>query len=212
MDVQDYATALRDKWWMVAALGLLGLVAGIVFAFMMTSQYRAVSSVYLQVPLNDNPSVLSQVSGYMEHQSNTYAELADKPLIQTQVVEQLGLDVDASEMIGVVSAAVPENTYSINIAAETEDERQSIDIVNATAAELVTYVNSSEPQMDGEAMVRMTVSAPATQATSELPASAAFPIGGLLLGLLGGAMLAVILWNRQSRIDVPTEREHGLTR
>ncbi|KUG61051.1 hypothetical protein AVL61_07740 [Kocuria rosea subsp. polaris] len=206
MKIDDYARLMRKGWWLILAFGVLGTIVGLVISSRTAPQYRAVSSVYLHMARVDTPSDLSMVAGYMEFQTSTYAELADKPLLQTRVVDRLGVDIFPASMIDRVSTEIPEKTYSINIIAYSPDRQESVDTANTTAAVLSEYVNETEPQLDGQPVVRMDVSAQAMGATSERPSSAMFAVVGLTVGLLLGAAVTLVLPQRPSQKDFGTSR------
>ncbi|WP_162460046.1 hypothetical protein [Kocuria sediminis] len=129
----------------------------------------------------------------MENQTLTYAEVADKPLLQEQVKKVIDLDVSISHLTAVVSTNVAEETYAFDISALAEDPEMAIDIANATAVAMVDHVAANEPESNGEPILRMTVSASASEANSVLPGSPRHPTVGLITGLAIGVVLALVL-------------------
>ncbi|WP_081615694.1 YveK family protein [Kocuria sp. UCD-OTCP] len=207
MDLAQYVDIFRARKWLILGCGAFGLLSGLIFAYLFDAPYRASSSVYLQPNLNDNASLVTQMTGYMENQTITYAELADQPLLQTRVVEELDLDYTPTFMGALVSTSTSEDSYVIEIVAITNDGQESVEVANATAAALVDHVEDAEPQLGGQPLLTMGISAVAEEATEELPRTPFYPTLGLLVGLLGGATWALAYFNRKLQNDIITAHD-----
>lgn len=202
MTFEDYLEAFRRNWWLILGLAATGAIVGLASSYFSSPTYRASSSVYLHAAQVSSPSDLSQVAGYMQYQTFTYGELADKPVIQTRAVEQINANLQPADMVGKVSTAVADGTYSIDITTQSLDRQESINLANSTASTLVEYVNATEPQVNGTPVVQMSVTSEAVDAVSDRAATPLLTMVGLFIGALLGAIAALLPSGRTRRTAV----------
>ncbi|UJP41135.1 polysaccharide biosynthesis tyrosine autokinase [Cellulomonas palmilytica] len=197
MEIGDYLTALRKRWWAVALLAVLGAGLGYVQASGATPLYRSTAKVWVSLAQGSDVTELVQGSTYTRNLVESYVQLTTVPLVLEPVIQDLGLTVTSRQLAAVVSAEAPMDSMIIEISATSRSATRAADIANAVAGQLATAVEQLTPtSAEGQATVQITLVGPAT------PAAAPFAPNTKLLVATGGAVglglgvLVALAWVR----------------
>lgn len=208
MDVTEYLQTLRKRWLTILGVTALVLLATAGGTLLSTPEFTARTRLFFAVPTGESVSDLAQGSSFTERQMSSYAQVATSPLVLEPVIDQLDLDVTASELAGSVSATVPLNTVILEVAATHTDPAQAARIANAVGARLSGVVATLYPERPGGAQaVLATTLTPARPPTA--PASPNVRrnlLLGLVLGLAGGVGAALI----RERLDTKIRSERDV--
>lgn len=187
----------RRRWRWIAAVVLVALAGALLHSQVVAKSYRATAEVFFTLQYGNSAADLVQGATYTQNQVASFARLATTPAVLGPVVEDLGLDVPATELAGRVEAAAPADTVLVEITVTESSAAASARVANAVAGSLAAVVEQLAPE---DAEGRPTVSA-ATVTPAEEPDGPASPdpvleLGvGLVLGLLLGGALA---WARDT--------------
>ncbi|MGO1174266.1 MAG: polysaccharide biosynthesis tyrosine autokinase, partial [Actinomycetaceae bacterium] len=150
---------------------------------------------------------LAQGSTFAQRQMTSFAEVATSPLVLEPVIEEVGLDVTARELAGMVTVSVPQDTVILEVSTTSTSPDDAARISNAVAGQLAsTAASLSSPDGGETAPVQATVMTPA-----QVPGSASSPdvvrngALGLVVGLLLGLGAAFVRHLADTRVRTEEE-------
>lgn len=172
----------RWKWTLLLAAWMAGLV-GFLGASQIQQSYEARARV-LVGPLNTDVSTVRAA----EALTLTYAEIATAaPRIQ-RVVDELGLDVDPSELVADIGVNATSETRILTILVTHADPATAAAIANGLADELIESTSSGLTRPEGE----VTMIDPAVEPSAAVgPNLAMLTLLSAVAGLLIAAMIAM---------------------
>lgn len=204
----DILRMLRRRGWIVLLLMLL--TAGAAYGFSKTQRtlYRSMVEVLIQ-PARADLSVTQTAKQLLA----SYSAYIDSERIAQKVLDQLQLDMQASELKSMVTVDPDENRLVISIAVKDPEEGQANRIARAWAEQLVQWRNAQNQELLKEnrieAVIRDEPKASLYQPQTKINVAA-----GAVLGLLLGAVLVFALeWIESGIVRHPADLERfvGLT-
>jgi capsular exopolysaccharide synthesis family protein len=194
MSARDFLRLLRKRWATVLLVCLAAVAVAAGLSVTATKSYTATASVFFSLPSGTSGTDLSQGSNFTQGQMLSYAEIATKPIVLDQVIEDLGLDTTARRLAGDVTASASPDTVVIDLSATSRSPQVAADIANSAARNLISTARDLSPRTGGGGP---SVDA-AVVATAQPPAYASSPntrrnlLAGLLGGLLAGVLAAYV--------------------
>lgn len=199
---------LRRNWVLVGLFSVLGLVGAFAVTRAAVPLYSAQASLYFSLSIGDSAGDLNQGSTYTQSQMLSFAELANKPVVLDQVIDDLGLDTTAGQLRGKVSATTTSDTVLLDVTVIDRDPRLAARIANSVADALGNVVQQYSPRNDSDtATILARVVDPA-----DVPSSPSSPntrltlIAGLLVGFSAGVLITLL----RDRIDTRLRSERDL--
>ena len=210
MELMDYLRIARKHWRSIVAVTLLTTLAASVFTLLSKPTYTATTSLFLSVKSVASAGELNSGSTYAENQVQSFARVTRTPIVLQPVIDQLGLDVTPESLAEQVTATVPTNTATFDIAVVNGDPTQASRIANAIGDQIVATVRAlSPPSANGGETVTATIIRPAATPTSPTTPKAAQNIAlGLLLGLMLGIGQALL----RDTLNTRVRTEHDIER
>jgi len=205
MELKRLARILRKRWILVVAFTLLGVVGGAASALLTPVQYESSTRVFVAAEIQNGqtPGDLVQGNNFVVQKLPYYLDVATSPRVLDPVIASLNLGETAAELAQRVTATTEPGSAVIDIVAlaSTADAAQQLaQGVSESFTDVV--VNQLETPADGGASpVKVGVLDPAV-----VPDNPALPqlylnlAVGLLIGLLGGLVVATILGVLDRRI------------
>lgn len=193
MEPRDYATAVRKFWALILLLALAGAGAGFYLAQGTEPSYAATSKVFVSVKTAESVNELVQGDNFAQNAVQSYSQLVSMPVVLDPVIDELGLDLTARQLAGMVTADTPLDTVIIEIRAVSEEPLLASQISNAVARNLATTVDDIAPQnAAGDSAVSMRIVEPAAAPRFPFAPNTNLLIAtGLLAGLALGLVAAV---------------------
>jgi len=191
MDLNEYLRIFRERWIVVCAFVLLGIVAAIAVTSVIPKRYEASSSLFVQA-VSPSASIYER-SQFAVQQAKTYPELVSSPAVLNPVISELGLTYTPQKLAESIRAENPIDTATVVVTAEAPTPKAASDLANEVAGSLSTVVGTLEKvpatANSGASSVTLTLTTPATP-----PPSAAQPslLVNLAIGVLGGLALGLI--------------------
>lgn len=193
MDLREYVATLRKQWLLVAVLVLVGVGVGVYRAESTPAQYRATSKVFVSLSRGSTVQELVQGSDYTQNLVQSYAALTTMPVVLDPVIDQLGLDVDASSLAHSINADTPLDTVIIQIAATRPSAGGAADVANAVADQLSRTITQISPQAtDGDTVNVQVVSRADPPSAPVAPRKKLIVLTMALAGLVLGIVLALL--------------------
>lgn len=186
----------RQVIWIVVGCLLVGGAGGWLLTKVIPATYTATTQLFIGSPAAGDSAGLYQGDLFSQQRAATYAQLFGGDDLATKVIDDLSLDMTASELADDVSASAVDRTVLLDVSVSADSAQGAADIANAYAANFARYVGQLENPVGG--------SAPSTQVSvvrraevPEAPSSPSLPLylgGGLALGaVVGGA----VVWTRR---------------
>ncbi len=194
MSVGDYLKRLLRRWRVVVTVALLLVAVGGVISFQMVPTYESKARLYvaIQDPGGDVATALS-ASVYAQQQVLSYAAIASSETMAQRVIDDLGLDTTAAELVERISTQVEFGTVLFTVVVSDTSAAGARDIVTS----ILTNYNDviAELNKSTSASAAVTVSAIAQPSTPTDPVTPNIPLNllaalfaGLFLGLAGAAV------------------------
>lgn len=210
MELRDYMSSLRKRWLSIVAVTLTALALSAVVTIATTPTYTARTSLFFVVGGSGSVTELAQGSTYAQRQVASYAEVATSPYVLGPVIEDLDLAASVDELAQQVEITIPADTVVIEIAVADTTPQRAADIANAVGTELAVAVTDLSPTgtEDSDAVRATTISAAAAPSSPSSPNVIRNLALGLILGVLGGAGLALVreALNTKVRTESDIER------
>lgn len=139
--------ALLRRWALVVLLTSLGAIAGYGASQQMSPVYEGTAS--LLVGDFDNSDVSSNEIEAMQSLASTYADIARRAPVLTEVVDDLGLSMSWTDLSKSVHIRVPDQSPQvIEITVEGSSARWAKSVSGAVSRSLVDYVDQTTGQAD----------------------------------------------------------------
>ncbi|TQJ29575.1 polysaccharide biosynthesis tyrosine autokinase [Microbacterium sp. SLBN-146] len=198
--------SLRRAWIFILVLGLVGAGVGLGWAVLSPAKYSSSSDVFFAVRAGGSLNELTQGNQFIESRLRSYSAVVTSPLVLDPVIEELGLDVTADELARQVSAETQLDTVILTVTATDDTAEGAAELARAVVSSLETVVPTLEDGGESGPQVAMTVTR--TAAVPQAP-SAPHPLlfvalGGLL-GLVGGAVVAIVRGRVDDSVTAPDD-------
>ena len=195
MTLAQYLRILREQWWIVALLTLVGVGGATFVTLQQTPVYSATTQLFVSTRTTDSTiAQMSQGSSFIQQRVKSYSDIATSPDVLEPVVEKLALPITANQLAGQVTVDSPPDTVLLNVTVRNPDAKQAAAIANEIARELPVFVVGIEtPTGDVRAPVKISVTD--TADVPGAPVSPRKPLNlalGLLIGLALGLGCAVL--------------------
>ena len=187
IDLLDLFYYYRSKSILIIAAFVVGaVIAGCVTHFLIVPKYTATSTMYMVSSSSGSVVDLSDLN-IGESLSQDYVELIKTRPILEETIDDLNLDYNYEELLGMLDLSVVANTRIIKIGVTSEDpvEAKNIanDIANKAEKQLPKLMDAPKPNIAEYAIVPQHKSSPSLTKNTM--------IGALLLMLLVMAVLTV---------------------
>ena len=130
IDLMEVCQVLLGRIWLILSIGMfLALVCFALSKFILAPTYESTTKIYI---LNKTES--STVT-YSDVQMGTqltkdYAELINSRYVLEEVIQKLALDMEYSDLLGLVRVTTPSDTRIVSITVEDTDPVAAMNIAN----------------------------------------------------------------------------------
>ena len=179
------------------------IVVGLAWAItaLMPTKYTASTRLFFAVP-SESVSDLAQGSSFAARQVASYAEVVRSPYVLAPVVQELGLPVTAAELADSITATVPLDTVTLEIAVSYPDQNRVADIAEAIAQQLSVTATELSPARSGTGeAVEVTILEHAQRPAVPSSPNLLLNLGvGIILGLMAGIGVALVRDSNDTRV------------
>jgi capsular exopolysaccharide synthesis family protein len=202
MIYREYLRSLRRGWWLVLLGMLLGAGGAGAIAVASTPQYQAATQLFVSTPGASDVAAAVQGSQFSQQRVASYAQLLEGRDMAKAIIDQLGLDLSADDLMANIEAAAVPDTVLLEVTVTDTSPERALAIARSVASEFRTRVTALEtPDGATTSPVKVTV-----VSTPELPVEPSSPdvpqqlLLGAIVGLLCGGGLAVARARLDTRI------------
>jgi capsular polysaccharide biosynthesis protein len=207
MQLQDYASVLFKRWWVIALAAIAAAGGAYVVSKLLPDTFRS-QAVYLVIA-NQADNGLNIV---LRNSMNSYRELVLQPDVLDQISQNNGLDISGEQWMQDVNIQPRPDEQKIIIEVDGATLDQSMAMADAVGERIVAEVNRINATLEGTARINVERIQQA-RLVSIQPNTRVNVLAGAILGLVVGLLLAFVLEylddTLKSSADV--ERFVGLT-
>lgn len=185
LDLIDLFFYLKKRIWIIAIVTVAFLLAGLIFSSLfITPQYEASTRIYILNRSNESQIVYSDLQLSSQF-VNDYQELITGRNVTQEVIDQLGVNLTASQLAKKITTEAPSNTRFLEITVTDPNPQMAANLANKVrdvAAEQIKEI--------------MDVDAVQVVYTAEVPTTPSSPNVGkntLIAGLLGAVLIVGVL-------------------
>ncbi len=197
MELRDYLRIARRRWKLIVGCLVVAVAAAAIVTFQTTPQYSSSARLFVSTSQTSSDAAY-QGSLFSAQRVTSYADLASGQELSRRVIEELGLDMEPSDLSAKISATVVPETVIMEISVTDPDPAQAQRLTQTVAEELTGFVSELEtPPGKNNAPIKATVVDPASFPEAPVSPQPVRNLGlagilGLLLGL-GAAVLRELL-------------------
>lgn len=193
MELQDYLSLARRRWFSIVAttLGVIAVAAAI--TWQMTPQYASSVRLFVATAPQTDADVYAGAQFSLQR-VKSYANLISGKEIAARVIDRLGLDESPGALSRQISATAAPDTVILLITAKDPSAERARALATTVAREFIAYVEELEtPPGSKNATVKATVVDGASTATEPISPRPVRNLGfAAVLGLLIGLGLAAL--------------------
>ncbi|TYQ10708.1 UNVERIFIED_ORG: capsular exopolysaccharide synthesis family protein [Gordonia westfalica J30] len=198
--VRAFASKLRDEWWVVTLVALVGALVGLGFSLIQTPIYSSSAVLYV-TSVGESNAANAAYQGSLASQQRvaSYAKLSSSDSVVSNALRRSGIGLSLDEARASIGASTTSQTVLLTISAEQPNQVVASRLASAVAESLVETVSDlEEPAGGGAPLAKLTVVTPATPTPHPVsPKTDRNVLAGLLVGLVLGIMLVVL----RARLD-----------
>lgn len=135
ISLQDLFKTIRKRIGLIALLTILAVtIAGVISFLVLTPVYQSSTEILV----NQSPTEAGQLTNQNIQTDlqliNTYSGIIKSPVILSQVVEELNLDMTSDQLTEKITVSNADQSQIVNISVQDEDPSMAVDIANTTAS------------------------------------------------------------------------------
>ncbi len=188
MELKRYAQLLWRRGWLIILITVLTMVGALLFAKTQRPVYRAQTTLQVTPAVWDYNIVLS--ADLLLRQFSR--QIHNTPMAQ-RVLAQVPLDLSPEELLKRVHATPEEENFLIQVEADLPDGELAKLVANAFAQEFVEYHGERNLSVDPTERIEIEVLKQARRYWQHWPRTKPLVLAGAILGLVVGALSALLL-------------------
>jgi capsular polysaccharide biosynthesis protein len=203
MQLIDYVTIIRRRWWVILLVGLVAAISAYLFTRVQERVYRSEASYLVQPNRLDNGLLI-----VLRDRMNSFRSVALAPIQLEKISADLKLDRSADWLLNkrVAIQARPEEQLMV-IQVDYPDPDVAPRLANAIGDNMVALVNAQNSAIEGTDRINILVNQPARPAVLYWPQTRVIVPAGLLLGLVLGLILAFVIEALDDTLKTPADVE-----
>ncbi|GAA0469235.1 YveK family protein [Alkalibacillus silvisoli] len=209
ISLQEIWQILMKRIKMIIAITILAIITSFVLtSFFMTPQYEANTQFIVNQSNNQAEQQITQGDIRTNVELiNTYNVIIQSPAILSEVIDELGLTLTASQLANRIDVNNADNSQVVNVAVTGPDHDQAVNIANTTVDVFMTnvpeYMNVDNVSVLSEAIYQADPSPVSPNTTLNMAIA-------MVLGLMVGVGLAFLLEYLDTTIKTEEDIEKAL--
>ena len=194
MSLRDYLRALRKHWWLVAVSAILGTTISALLVFNAPPVYEGSVQFFASTPSTSAEGSVLQGDQFAQQRVNSYVKLLSSQSLADRVVDDTGLDMSDTALMGSIEGKADLNTVLFSAYVRDSDKDDVQTIIDSVAFQFPELVDELETQ-NGQIQAPVTLAVTSGPYLNPNPVSPVKRLGvavGLLVGLIIGVGLALL--------------------
>lgn len=173
MELKQYLNLLRQWWWLLILMTLIGGAAGFVGGRLKGPTYEASTTILIYQAPGTLPGAEQVSQG--QRVADTYAQLLQQRPVMEEVIQNLGLAMDAEALQGKVRVSPVRDTNLLELGVTDGDPQRAADIANEIARVFIEQNVAAQSARYAESLKTLqteidTIQADITSAEADLAA------------------------------------------
>ena len=194
MDVRGFFLAVRNRWWVVILVTVIGAAAAVGITSRQAKQYSSSVTFFVATP-SAEPGQAYQANLYAQALVNSYVKLLSSDELARRVIAQAGLHATPHAVAGKISGTAGLNTVLLTASATDSTPAGAVRLSSAVAAvfgPMVSSLNNNYNTTASKAPVVLSVVSGPTSPVKVAPRRMLNYLLGILVGLVVGLALAAL--------------------
>lgn len=133
IEIKDLLKTLRKRWGLIVLISIVTMaISAFVSFILLTPQYQATTQILVNKESKDIKTQHQDIQTDLQL-INTYKVIIKSPAILNQVIEDLDLNMKASQLNGRIAVSDAENSKVMNIVVTDANPKQAVTIANSVA-------------------------------------------------------------------------------
>jgi capsular polysaccharide biosynthesis protein len=194
MELQDFLTILRRRWWIVVLAALIGGASAYLFSRAQTPVYKSAMKLTIQ-PARTDFGLTQSAKTLL----SSYISIIRTERNAAEVGRRLGLDYSPGYIFGQTRMADDAATFGIEIEVRDYDGETSNRIAREWAQLMVEFRNNDNAKQRREDRVEA-ILGDDPRYSQDYPRTGVNTVVGLILGAVLGALIVAMLEWRESAL------------
>lgn len=194
MELRDYASAIRTRWWLVLAAVLLGLGGAVAVTALTPARYAASVTFFVSAQTSGGVTDAYQGDLFSQKRVSSYVDLLTSDRLADMVVRAHPTGLTVDQVRAEVSAEAVPDTVLLKATVTDGSPARALALSESLATQFAALVSTLETPPGGSTpSVRVdTIAGPKVAAAPVAPRPARNLALGFVLGLLLGIGAAVL--------------------
>jgi capsular exopolysaccharide synthesis family protein len=144
VELRDYIRIVRRRWLSIVLCTVLAVVASAVVTSQMTSQYESSAKLFISSSASSSSGDAYQGSLFSAQRVASYADLVAGKELAQRVVDDLDLDLSATDLAEKVTAEAAPDTVLLGISVTDPDAQEAQRLAQAFSVQLASLVAELE--------------------------------------------------------------------
>jgi capsular exopolysaccharide synthesis family protein len=211
MRPDEYIAIARRRWWLPLLCAVLAAIPAYLVTVAQPTVYESTTRV-MAIAAPDRSEQAYWTDLYAKNRLESYRQIATSSMISQAAVERGGLPLSAGELVSRVATRHNPSDNTVQLAVRDGDPVLAARAADALAETLVACLNSADCELTPAApqvkIVRLDRASQPDQPTGARPRLNA--LGGAVLGLVLGGLLAVLVEYLDDVLRTPAEVQRAL--
>ena len=194
MDVRGFFLAVRNRWWVVILVTVIGAAAAVGITSREAKQYNSSATFFVATP-SAEPGQAYQANLYAQELVNSYVKLLSSDELARRVIAQAGLHATPHAVAGKISGTAGLNTVLLTATVTDSTPAGAVRLSSAVAAvfgPMVSSLNNNYNTTASKAPVVLSVVSGPTSPVKVAPRRMLNYLLGILVGLVVGLAWAAL--------------------
>ena len=194
MDVRGFFLAVRNRWWVVILVTVIGAAAAVGITSREAKQYNSSATFFVATP-SAEPGQAYQANLYAQELVNSYVKLLSSDELARRVIAQAGLHATPHAVAGKISSTAGLNTVLLTATVTDSTPAGAVRLSSAVAAvfgPMVSSLNNKYNTTASKAPVVLSVVSGPTSPVKVAPRRMLNYLLGILVGLVVGLAWAAL--------------------
>lgn len=133
INLQEILTVLKKRMWLIMSTTIAAIaIVAVISYFFLTPIYQASTQILVNQQNTESEFDSSDIQTTLQL-INTYYVIIKTPIILSQVIENLDLDVTPAELNKQLTVSSEQNSQVVNLTVQDSQAHRAVDIANTTA-------------------------------------------------------------------------------
>lgn len=132
IDLREYFTIIKKRFWIIALLAIISaLISGVISFFVLKPVYEAKSTLIVNTEKNEDTQMITgDQFSVTQKLAVTYGEIIKSRSVLEDVIKNLKLDDEYEDLVNSITVSPVKDTQIISISVQDTNKQKARDIAN----------------------------------------------------------------------------------